>query len=404
MAATDDIRRYTDADTIGVGGFGRVIRCHCDGRTYAKKILVDESNEMIRRFQREVRALQALQHPHIVPVIATHLSSPPYCYVMPFYLHTLASRVSTLRLDLRRVATVFHRIILAVEHAHSKSLIHRDLKPQNVLLSADEVPVVADFGLVRDVNSESTDITTSGHHLGTYLYMAPEQFNAMKHVDGRGDIYSIGRMIIHMYGGLMASGAQEIEVVPEPLRTIASRCVKMAPNDRYSTVSALRAVLENAFKHLENVLPVPQAQPSPQPQLQPPRRTGDSDTLLGGLEPPQRELQPKPKPQPQLQPKPQLQPQPKPPTQPKYDVLVKLIAEGHHFLEDAPESWESACLPLLLSEEISVQRPTPMLRPKRQSIALPCPQCDGRGFNFAGMGFHVSCGKCDGNGKVRSAP
>jgi len=131
---------YKDRGKLGSGGFGEVhqtIRVE-DGKLFARKILVDRTQEGLVRFQREVRMLSKLNHPRIIEVVEIHLSDKPPWYIMPLYHRSLRDEFPAIVGDEGRIGAILTAIFEGIEYAHSQGIIHRDLKPENVLLNSDE--------------------------------------------------------------------------------------------------------------------------------------------------------------------------------------------------------------------------------------------------------------------------
>src|SRR5262249_16878416 len=161
-----------------------------DGNVFAKKKLLPGVDPVgIRRFQHEVRLLARLDHPNIVKVMAFQLQTPPYWYVMPRYDHTLHQEIPSLVGDTSRIIPIFTSVLAGIEYAHGEGVIHRDLKPGNVLMNEDDDLVITDFGLGRALHPEISRNTITGFGMGTFLYMAPEQMTDAKNADRRADIY-----------------------------------------------------------------------------------------------------------------------------------------------------------------------------------------------------------------------
>ena len=241
---------FVDHHLLGTGGFGEVWQCKRDGdgKTFAKKKLRDHTDpESVRRFSREVRILSTLDHPNIVRVIATRLNSAPYFYVMPLYQSSLQALLASLVGDEDRIQLIFERILDAVEYSHAQGVIHRDLKPQNVLMNSDTDVVLSDFGLGRQFDSQSTRQTLTGYGLGTPLYMAPEQDIAAKHADERSDIYSLGRMLYEFYTGPLTLGPQDMHLLPPAIAVIVNRCTQRDPAKRFQNVTELKTAWRSVF-------------------------------------------------------------------------------------------------------------------------------------------------------------
>lgn len=241
--------KYRDILLLGDGGNGEVFRCQrlSDGKCFAKKRLKDAADfGAIRRFQREVRILAQLDHPNIVKIEATHLDTDPYWFVMPLYRKSLADCLGDYVGNAERIWKVFTAILDGVAHAHDEGVIHRDLKPGNILLNSDDEIVVTDFGLGRAIDSASTRQTGSGHYMGTLHYMPPEQWNDSKNADQRSDIYSLGRILYELMGGQITA-RQDSSRMDSAIAAIVEKCTQTDPLSRFSSVRELKLACELAF-------------------------------------------------------------------------------------------------------------------------------------------------------------
>jgi serine/threonine protein kinase len=212
--------KYEDKHCIDTGGFSEVWQCvrNTDGVIFAKKKLKDSANEDdIRRFSQEVRLLSSLDHPNNVKVISMRLKRAPYFYIMPFYKNSLQHIIQTINGRESEIQMIFGHILDGVEYAHLQGKIHRDLKPQNILLNSLTDVVVSDFGLGRQLNASSSRYTLTGHGLGTFPYMPPEQTTNAKNADERSDVYSLGRILYELYTGITMPG-QNMNLLPPPIR------------------------------------------------------------------------------------------------------------------------------------------------------------------------------------------
>lgn len=235
--------RFIDTKKLGSGGFGEVWLCtrQEDGGVFAKKKLLDgEDDDGIARFQREVRLLSRLDHPNIVKVVGFHLQKSPFWYVMPRYGHTLFREIPSISGDTQRIVPIFSAVLSGMEYAHSEGVIHRDLKPENILMNHDDDVVVTDFGLGRKLDSDSTRHTITGFGMGTILYMAPEQMTNAKNADARSDIYSLGRILLEMFIGRLASPVTDTSSLDVGIAHVIEKCTKPDPNRRYQTIAELK--------------------------------------------------------------------------------------------------------------------------------------------------------------------
>jgi serine/threonine protein kinase len=225
---------------IGSGGFGEVwrgVRTANDEQVAIKYLLADD-DDSIFRFQREVRCLESLNHPNVVRVLGKKLSELPCFYVMPLYETPLFEQFPDIVGNTERIRKIFGSVLEAMRYSHSEGVIHRDLKPENVLMNGDGEVVVSDFGLGRNVNSESSRLTSTGRMLGTWSYCAPEQLMDAKRADERSDIFSLGRMLYDLYGGLN-SGIQDLSAVPVVMASIIEKATARNPDARYQNIAEM---------------------------------------------------------------------------------------------------------------------------------------------------------------------
>lgn len=241
---------FRKKEKIGSGGFGTVWKCERkeDKKIFAEKILDDDINEEAKkRFKREVRILSELDHPNIVKVIGKRLSKQPLFYIMPLYKNSLDKEFPDMTGNQERIIQIFNQILDAIEYSHSQGVIHRDLKPQNILLNSDNDLVVSDFGLGRQFTSESTRQTQTGFGLGTPLYMAPEQFTDAKNASEVSDIYALGRMLLELYTERLSPGSVDYSNVPPEIEVIVRRCLEADPSKRFPNVTDLKIAFLSIF-------------------------------------------------------------------------------------------------------------------------------------------------------------
>jgi serine/threonine-protein kinase len=202
---------------IGEGGFGQVWHAHreVDRELVAIKVLHLElvrSNDAMTRFQRELEAIQRLRHPNVVRALdhGTIADGRPYLVLEllegPSLRDVLMDRGA---LPPREMMEILAPLCDALAVAHDAGLVHRDVKPSNVILARDEEgrirPVLLDFGLVKLVDQAGPGLTSSRSMLGTPAAMAPEQMRGQP-VDARTDVYALGLLIYHMLTGQPAFG------------------------------------------------------------------------------------------------------------------------------------------------------------------------------------------------------
>ena len=201
--------RYATLDVLGEGtmgtvGIGRHIRLarRVAIKTLREDFIKSQENDFLYRFEREVLILSSLEHPNIVKVydrnVAEGKNNPAY-YVMEFMIGGNLDRVIMSRG--RSLATrleIFRQICDGVEFAHSKGVVHRDLKPANVLFSLAKEVKVADFGLAKFISRKQILLTSPSSLIGSFPYMAPEQYDNPDKADPRADIYPLEVLFYYM--------------------------------------------------------------------------------------------------------------------------------------------------------------------------------------------------------------
>jgi len=252
--------RYAIEREIGRGGMATVYLAEDSKhrRPVAIKVLDPELAHALGagRFLREVEVTAKLTHPHILTLIDSGEADGFLYYVMPYIEgETLRERMSREgQLPLDDALQVTRDVAAALSCAHSHGVIHRDVKPENILLSAGEA-VVADFGIARAISEAGGEhLTETGISIGTPAYMSPEQATADHQLDGRSDIYSLGCVLYEMLVGepphtgptaqaLLAKKLSEPtprvslvrEMVPEAIDLALVRAMAKAPADRFAT-------------------------------------------------------------------------------------------------------------------------------------------------------------------------
>jgi serine/threonine protein kinase len=253
---------YQIAEEIGQGGTATVYRAFQPQleRWVALKVLRfadTASEEFLTRFRREARAVAALRHPNIL-TIYDYGEEKGVAFIVMEYVPggTLKSLLTGRPLEWPDVATLILPVGMALEYAHSQGIIHRDVKPGNILLARPDWPLLADFGLAK-LAGASVRITQPGASLGTPAYLSPEQA-AGEPVDHRTDIYALGVMVYELLTGQvpcqcgtpLETMLRRLREPPVPLRVlnphvspqleeVVMRALARNPAERYPSMQAL---------------------------------------------------------------------------------------------------------------------------------------------------------------------
>ena len=265
--------RYEILELIGVGGMARVYkaRCHRLNRLVAIKILRDDLSqdaEFRRRFHDESQAVAMLSHPNIVAVYDVSRSSELEYIVMELidgitlkqYMQKKGNK-----LNWREALHFITQIVKALGHAHSRGIIHRDIKPHNIMVLRDGSVKVADFGIARVASGGHSTLTQEA--LGSVHYISPEQARG-SHIDARSDLYSTGVVLYEMITGRLpfegdtpvAVAIQHINsiplspreldpTIPEALEAITMKAMAPNPDNRYRSADDMLADLEEFRKN-----------------------------------------------------------------------------------------------------------------------------------------------------------
>ena len=255
--------RYLIESLIGVGGManvykGRDVRT---GNQIAVKVLKEEfldNEELVRRFKNESKAISILNHPNIVKVYDVSVTDQLQYIVMEYIDGITLKEYLKQRngaLTWKEVVHFATQVLSALDHAHSKGIVHRDVKPQNIMLQADGSIKMMDFGIARFSRAQSQ--TVSDKAIGSVHYISPEQAKG-DHTDARTDIYSVGVMMYEMLSGKLpfdGTGAVSIAImqisekpkplaevapnIPVGLRQITEKAMEKDPADRYQSAQEM---------------------------------------------------------------------------------------------------------------------------------------------------------------------
>ena len=262
---------YSLEGEIGRGGMGVVYRAHDEKlkRTVAVKVLPPElafRRDIRARFVREAETAARLSHPNIVPIHTVGESDDLVYFVMGYVDgESLSVRIKRRgRLSIEESRRIMRETADALAAAHQLGVIHRDVKPDNILLEGTRGRVmVTDFGIAKALSAEGGTLTDTGIAIGTPAFMSPEQAAGERVIDGRSDLYSLGIVAYQMLAGELPFQAptvpgllmKQIGTPPVPIDRLrpdapsdltltVMRCLEKDPEDRWPTADALRRALE----------------------------------------------------------------------------------------------------------------------------------------------------------------
>lgn len=309
--AIQQIDRYIIKSELGRGGMATVYLAHDPrfGRDVALKLLPHYANDAISRgrFQREARTIAGLEHRAIVPVYDFGEDNEMLFLVMRLMSGgSLADRIHQGPISLQETGEILQRIASALDYAHRQGIVHRDLKPGNILFDQNNAAYLADFGIAKLLEAQTT--FTGSAIVGTPAYISPEQVTSSRVIDGRADVYSLGAILFEMLTGQMPYRAETPMQVymkhaldppprlleanahlPSYLQVVIDKAMAKSPDDRFNTAGAMVEALLNPAKAAA-IQPVPPTAkyPPPAPPIipspsQPKPARGRTGWLLTGL-------------------------------------------------------------------------------------------------------------------------
>jgi eukaryotic-like serine/threonine-protein kinase len=267
----DSLRgRYAVERELGRGAMAQVYLADdlSHTRRVALKVLHPEVAAAVgpERFLREIRLTAGLRHPHIVPLFDSGEAGGRPWYVMPLVEGgSLRDRLKREKqLPLGEAIEIACDVLAALGHAHGRGIIHRDVKPENIMLDRGEA-MLADFGIAQAIDAESQRLTATGLAIGTPAYMSPEQSAGERELDGRSDLYGLGCVLYEMLTGtppFTGPTAQAVlarhaldpvpplttvrKTVPRSVEAVVLKALEKLPVDRFRTAADFAGALRDA--------------------------------------------------------------------------------------------------------------------------------------------------------------
>jgi serine/threonine-protein kinase len=264
------IGRYEIEVTVSESGLGAVYRAIDlpTGRPIALKVLAAgkvADRIVVGRFLREATAMRELKHPGIVPVLEIERWQDTYYIAMPWVIGVdlLAYVREHGAMPLPLILDIARQLVDALRHAHGCQVIHRDVKPANIVLTADQRAILVDFGYAKRLDQPIDELTRTGSAMGTPHYISPEQVVDAKRVDHRSDIYSLAATLYHLLVGEPPFVGNGIGVVlqrmmtepvlapkarrpdtPEALSQLLLQMLSREPNDRPASMAEVQRRLD----------------------------------------------------------------------------------------------------------------------------------------------------------------
>lgn len=279
MAPGQRVGRYVIEGELGRGGMGHVFRARDEalGRSVAVKIVIDgvegATSDEVARLEREARAMSRLSHPNIVHVHDVVALERGFALVMELVDGLPLSRHMLRPVPRPQALEWMKDVARALAHAHAQDLIHRDVKPSNIIVARDGTAKLVDFGLARrvDPTGEEGFKTATGTLLGTPRYMAPEQRIGAP-LDARTDQFAWGAVAYELMSGrrfeLSSQRADLTEVAPDVSPRVADvieRALETSPEARHPSMDALCRLLEGSAEHTRGVVTETRAEPLKRP-------------------------------------------------------------------------------------------------------------------------------------------
>ena len=236
------LRSTLMSEFVDFGGFARISKIGADNNIVKKELKFDYINntQAKARLKREIESLRLFDSNRIVKLLDYDSENYSW-YTMPFYKSNLETFCNNIEIEENLIINIAKNILEAMSVIESQNMVHRDLKPNNILLNSIEDLVICDFGLTK--MQRDTVLTRSLQGMGTDYYSAPEQLENAKNVDIRADIFSFGRILIWLFTKNRTYDINH-NLIPMKFRSLIKKCVELNPEQRYKSVRELTSAFE----------------------------------------------------------------------------------------------------------------------------------------------------------------
>ncbi|HEY3743119.1 MAG TPA: serine/threonine-protein kinase [Bryobacteraceae bacterium] len=284
----DRVSDYEVIEVLGAGGFGQVykVRNTLSDRVEALKVLIPSllgDAALTERFMREIKVQAALQHPNIASLLGVQRQDNRILMFLEYIDGvTLDKALDRNRLSPGTTAAIIAQVLNALGYAHAAGVIHRDVKPANIMIQKDGRVKLMDFGIARA--GQDRKLTSTGQALGSLHYMSPEQINALPDIDGRTDLYSLGIVMYQAITGtkpfdgpsdysIMAGHLSTLPTppialdgsVPRMINDVVLRAVEKNRDLRFQSAQEFRQALDYAMNGQYPMIEIAMAPTSPSP-------------------------------------------------------------------------------------------------------------------------------------------
>lgn len=228
------------------GGFGDVYDCHSElGDRYAIKMLKTDDENAVLRFQKEVRLTSRLNHPNVIRIIACDTEGENKYYIMPKYQCSIVQIIPMLYNNFDRQYNVITEILNGLIYLHEQGVLHRDLKPQNILYNSDTDIAISDLGFSRQIDSDSLRLTQYGDVFGTQRYISPEQAQNSENVDDKTDIFAFGKILEDIVTNFL-----QYPIPNDEIGYIIDKCTNPHANRRFASSRELKSMVDNVYQNM----------------------------------------------------------------------------------------------------------------------------------------------------------